>query len=567
MQSHPTANFPELDRVDAQAIVFAERVKRSGLLGIVPSWPLRNATLNCHRNEVFEFVVDPLKAFASYSGLDLDVAIGAYDDTLSWSALCAADCELVWLNYDRYRARDDSFLEWLIGRLRDLRARSDGPIILNNWASEDEDASVFNCALEKAISEIDDAHLLDLADLRRKLGTKFYDARLIRIAGAAFSEQTYLELARKLGLVLVPSLLARPLKAVVFDADETLWSGVLSEDGVDGIRIAEAHRSLHQAVLELRKLGVFTALLSKNDRSDIEAAFAERADLDLKARDFDVIIANWRSKAEGVMRIAESLRIADDAILFVDDNPGELAAVGMQCRGISLLMAGPKADATVRGLRHYPGLFFRRSTPEDALRSADLAAETVRAATRAASSDPHEYLQTLKMEVDAISDADVDLVRAAEISGKTNQFNLAQARLAARALAKRVADREHRVVTLALRDRLSDSGVIGLLVARRDNHDLVVEDLCLSCRALGRGIEDFLVGAALVAATDEQVTNIVFPFKRGPRNRPVLDWLGGRAGAELLNDEGAVSIPWDWRRQVELLTATPIELRVKGTSV
>jgi FkbH-like protein len=132
-----------------------------------------------------------------------------------------------------------------------------------------------------------------------------------------------------------------------------------------------------------------------------------------------------------------------------------------------------------------------------------------------------------------------------ELSQKTNQFNLSLGRLDALKLSKRLEDPKACVVTFGLRDRLSDSGLIGLIVVRRDARNARVEELTISCRALGRGLEDLMIGAALEGALGDQVglTDLIFQHREGPRNQPARSWLTRRSGS-VLPSEGQQKIAW-----------------------
>jgi len=127
---------------------------------------------------------------------------------------------------------------------------------------------------------------------------------------------------------------------VVCDLDNTLWSGILTEDGPAGIVVSEAHQQLQRRLVALRDRGVFLALASENDRETVEHVFGSRRDLAVSLADFSSVEIGWVSKAQSVAAIAAGLRIGADALLFVDDNPDGLAEVAISARGVHLLLAG-----------------------------------------------------------------------------------------------------------------------------------------------------------------------------------------------------------------------------------
>jgi FkbH-like protein len=238
------------------------------------------------------------------------------------------------------------------------------------------------------------------------------------------------------------------------------------------------------------------------------------------------------------------LRIGVDAVVFVDDNPGELATVATRWTGLHTVHAKEDAEGTCRALDWYPGLWAWSVGEADALRLADLGAVTLRAQALMASADRQAYLESLQVRLDLALNPQARLARLVELSQKTNQFNLNLRRVSEVEMARRLGDRGHRVVSIRLRDRLADSGIIGLICGRREGGALVIDELCISCRALGRDLEDLMVGEAVRWMLEElPAERVEFKHQTGPRNEPARSWLARLLGHPLVGEQGRESAP------------------------
>jgi FkbH-like protein len=347
----------------------------------------------------------------------------------------------------------------------------------------------------------------------------------------------------------IPASLSPRIKAIVVDLDCTLYEGVLGEDGIDGINLSPACLELQTELLRLKESGMFLAIASRNEQTDVEDLLHHRQDFPLKLEDFAAIQVNWQDKAENIVKIAESLRIGIDSILFIDDNPGELAKVSERLPGIWTILASNQLP-TVDILKLYPRLWAWEKTYDDNLRLADLNASAVRDSLIKKSDNIEEYWQALQVEMDIHLNPIDRLKRLCELSQKTNQFNLALSRINEVEMSDYLAREDYIVASIHLRDRLSDSGNIGLIIGQKINDSLVIQEICISCRALGRHLEDIMIGCVLRMMVDIFSTkDIIFKYRRAPRNQPSLDWLKQFAKTQLFDDNedlGNIMIANDW---------------------
>jgi FkbH-like protein len=501
----------DLQRHAAQNTLFCAQPARADLLELsLPTQDAQPLTINVWRNHNFETLSQLIEPYSLFGRWHAHWNLSAYDDTLLFEGWQPAAAELIWL--DAERAGDSA---WLAHRVAALRALTRAPILLASWLPAAD-----------ALQEIADVYVLDLRELCRTFDVPLLNERTAALAGTPISKQAQPLIARELGCRALPALLFPPIKGIALDLDDTLHAGVLAEDGAHGVQLTDAHRTLQLQLKALRERGVYLCLVSRNEPRDVAQLYEARADYPLRPADFSVIEVSWNDKPAALQRCTEHLRIAPDALLFVDDNAGELAASSAALPSLHTLHAQPDAALTLRALDHYPGLWRFRTGAADAVRIADLQANTERTALAARALDPDAYFRSLQVQLSFRYNAPSELERAAELSAKTNQFNLALKRWNVASLREYLSLPDASIVSVQLQDRLSDSGVIAVLCAHRQGPTLRVEELCISCRALGRRLEHSIVMLALRALPGLRgCTDVEFAVAEGARNQPALRWL------------------------------------------
>lgn len=554
-----------LRRLEWQPVLLAETPKRLELLGLSPSWATRPLRVRVHRNTAFEHVTALVAPFLAYAGFSATFEHGDYDDSLTSlsSGGDGVDVELVWLDLDRYGSTEPAALaDWLVDRLHVLRGRSLAPVLVADWPGPGDGPAAFNARLAARVHEVPDVVVADVSSIAERLGDRFLDLRAREAAGTGMSARAAVLAAQRLGLRWLPALVAPRVKALAVDLDMTLYQGVLGEDGPDGVVLTPEHQRLQTALRDLRDAGVLLAVVSRNEPGDVERLFARRPDFPLRLDHFSARAIGWGRKSDGVAAVAAAMRISPDAVVFVDDNVGELAEVADRVRVAGVLHAADPA-ATTTALSLFPGLHGHVSTQEDTLRARDLAAAAQRA--QAPATDPVDYLRSLQVHLDLALDLADHLPRMADLAAKTNQFNAALRRTGSAEFARWLADPGVHVVTAALRDRLSDSGIVAVVAGRRSaDGRLLVEELCISCRALGRGIEDALIGAAVGALLTETGADVVaVRYRPGPRNEPARAWLAEHAAGPV-SGPGEVVLGWDRDACDRLVRTAPVALNWKG---
>jgi FkbH-like protein len=544
-----------LDRAEWQAVLF-NTPNRAELVACVPRWACRTVRVRVHRNHGFEPVSSGTSAYAAWNRFALDWSIGAYDDSLSLRLQDDADVEVIWLDRGRIVSLAAEELgNWLVGRLRALRLVTTNPILVLAWPLSLADQRII------ADAAIPGVHVADLEPLASQLGNDWLDPRAEAISGTRLSNRACLEVARKLACCWLPAAVtSSSARAIAIDLDETLYRGVLGEDGPAGVELTPGHRALQERLVRFRREGGLLALVSRNEPQDVEQLFACRSDFPLRFGDFSIVEASWGDKAVALERVARRLRIGTDTIVFVDDNPGELSTVATSTSAITVHARRDGAE-TEAALAHVAGIFRWRGSHEDHLRANDLRAAETRGAVARDAVSPDEYLRSLRVRLGYIIGARAELPRVAELVSKTNQFNLSLRRSNEAQIARRLDERSSNVIAIRLSDRLSDSGIVAVLVGSREGDTLRVEELCVSCRALGRHLEDcMLTQALLFLAGETPPRHVAFELRKGPRNEPARRWLAQYADVTITDEVDQVEMTF------QAIVAKPLSSNI-GTEV
>jgi FkbH-like protein len=287
-------------------------------------------------------------------------------------------------------------------------------------------------------------------------------------------------------------------KCLVLDLDNTLWGGVIGDDGLEGIVLGEgsaageAHLALQRYAKQLHQRGVILAVCSKNEPTIAESVFRDHPEMLLKRSDIAAFVANWTDKAANLQRIAEQLNIGIDSLVFVDDNPAERARIRESLPAVAVPELPPDPALWVRCLAdagYFEAVAF---TDEDRARNEQYAANASRDSLRELSQTVDEFLSGLEMMVTCGPIRPVDLARVTQLINKTNQFNPTTRRYTApEVLAFASSDR---CVTLQFRliDRFGDNGLVSAMLMRADEHDPAILDIdtwVMSCRVFGRQLE------------------------------------------------------------------------------
>jgi FkbH-like protein len=288
----------------------------------------------------------------------------------------------------------------------------------------------------------------------------------------------------------------RSAKCLVLDLDNTLWGGVIGDDGLEGIKLGqgspggEAFLAVQAHALELSRRGVILAVCSKNDEANALLPFEQHPEMLLRRGDISAFVANWNDKASNIRAIAEMLNIGIDSLVFLDDNPFERNQVRQALPEVHVPEVSDDPGLVPFCLADAGYFESVAVTADDLKRREQYAANAERTRMKESSGDISSYLASLEMRMPWHRFRPLDHERTVQLINKTNQFNLTTRRYtSADVLA--VADDPRAVgITFRLLDNFGDNGIIAIVIARvGEDRAAAIDTWLMSCRVLGRGVE------------------------------------------------------------------------------
>jgi FkbH-like protein len=381
---------------------------------------------------------------------------------------------------------------------------------------------------------------VDLQGAAGELGRRsFYDPRSYHWTKQPFSTEGVAWLAQHLWAG-VRALTTGPKKVLVLDLDNTLWGGVVGEEGPRSVRVGgeqpegAAYLAFQRHALRLSQRGVVLAVCSKNNLADAKEPFEVNPDMALSLSDFAAFEASWDPKSVAIARIAETLRLGLDAFVFFDDNPVERAEVRAALPQVAVVEAPSDPADYVRVLES--GLYFEAARVQEAdrQRAQQYQAEAQRREVHQSAVSLDDYLRSLDMRGHAAPVEEPDLPRVVQLIAKTNQFNLTTRRHSEGEVRRLLADERTLHLALRLHDRFGDYGLIGVVLGvplEGEPTTCRLDTWLMSCRAIGRGVEDFTLNGVADAARALGYESLLGEFRQSAKNAPVAD-LFSRFGFE-----------------------------------
>ncbi len=428
---------------------------------------------------------------------------------------------------------------------------SAGILDLQQRPSERQFVAALNHAWYAQVQQHPGACLLDLEGVVCRMGVDVaLDERAWAVAKNPFTRQAMVAIGREYGKFF-RTMLGSVKKCIVLDCDNTLWGGIIGEDGPHGIRIGEAYpgccyQALQEEVLHLRRRGILVALCSKNNEADVREVFDTNPDMLLKADDIAAAEINWEPKPDNLRRLAERLNLGLDSFVFVDDSPFECGLVREALPEVGVVELSGDPSGFAERLRNSGWFNALRVTADDRARTENYHAEALRQERKASAASLDDYLQGLQMKAVLTIDDAAAIPRVAQMTQKTNQFNLTTRRYTEAAVRALVERADASVLSMRLADDISDLGIIGLamLVYRGDVAE--IDTFLLSCRALGRRADQALMSVAMRVAAAHGCRWMEGCYLPTPKNRQV-EGLYGTLGFERMPDRDGIA--W-WHRSL-----------------
>jgi FkbH-like protein len=384
-------------------------------------------------------------------------------------------------------------------------------------------------------------HICDIEFLSNRRGNlSGIDDRTWFESKQPFAPGLLVDVAREFAHIL--SHIAVPAKKVmVLDLDNTLWGGVIGEDGIEGIELGttsprgEAFRDFQQYLLQLAGRGILLAVCSKNDHDKAIEPFEKHPEMVLKLKDIVSFKANWEPKSESIRQIAKELNLGLDSFVFIDDNPAEIEIVNQYLPEVATICAGDDPSFFVAKVKDSRYFEQRRLTEEDVARVQQYKQEAERAQLRESVTDMDAYLASLDMRGIVRPFNVLDVPRITQLIGKSNQFNLTTRRRSEAEVLSIIHNPAYSAFTVRLSDRFGDHGLISLVITRAEGIDLYVDTWLMSCRVLKRQVEDEVLNEIVRLAREKGCTRILGQYIPSVKNGMVAD-LYPRMGFTPLRD-------------------------------
>ncbi len=527
-------------------------------------------------NATLDFIVPFLQATGLRYGLALDVVTGGFDQPMQdaldpGSAInrCKPDAVLLALDHRGLPFRQPGAEQWPPYRaeqaLSDLNAMRDGirrhsgatclvqtipapltPLFGSLDASLPGSLraaiSAFNATLASSTAEQGDV-LIDIDWVAQAMGlAQWHDDRGWHMARMAFSQRA-LPIYAEHVVRAIAALRGKARKCLVLDLDNTLWGGVIGDDGLDGIALnqgdarGEAHRAIQAAALDLRRRGIVLAVCSKNDEATARLPFQQHAGMLLKESDIAVFVANWEDKASNLERIAQRLDIGVDSLVFLDDNPVERLQVRQALPQVAVPELGDDPSTFVNSLLCAGYFESAAFTAEDLARADQYQGNAERAGLMESSRDLGAFLQSLAMTIQFAPFQAQGRKRITQLINKTNQFNVATRRYTEAQVAALETSGDHFTLQVGLVDRFGDNGMISAVICQRRVDEWEIDSWLMSCRVLSRQVEQSVCNHIARHARQAGAKRLLGTYIPTPRNHIVSD-LFSRLGFVRIGSPG-----------------------------
>lgn len=400
-----------------------------------------------------------------------------------------------------------------------------------------------NARLLRLAERHPDVVVLDLDTLVTD-GVAVTDPRLSVYAKAHLTPALLAGYAREVGH-LARHVCGQTKKVLAIDLDGTAWGGILADDGPDALEVdegyrGEAYQAFQRLVRQLASQGVLVAAVSKNDPEPVRDVLRQHPGLLLREEDFIRIAANWRPKHENLGELAEDLNLGVDSIVFVDDSPHEAGLVRRELPGVAVVQVNDEPVWHVPRLLADGWFDVVGLTAEDHERPARYRDELTRKDFLSSFTSVPDYLRELGITVRVALAADSEAGRLSQLTVRTNQFNLTTERMQPADVENLIRDPGALVLAVRAADRFGDSGIVGAILARREGDTLAIGNVVLSCRVLGRGVEQAALSALLEHARAGGAAAVTGTYRRSSRNGNVAEFYP-RHGFATVTDDGDVA--------------------------
>jgi len=386
-----------------------------------------------------------------------------------------------------------------------------------------------NGELRRIASGFRGVYMLDYDALVARHGSKqWHDERKWLTARLPIAAPHLLDMAREWMRFIVP-LSGRASKVLVVDLDNTLWGGVIGEDGMAGIQVGAeypgaAYQALQRALLDLSRKGILLAVCSKNNQDDAMEALEKHPGMLTRAKHFAALRINWTDKAQNLREIAQELNVGLDSLAFLDDNPFEREQVRASLPEVSVIDLPKNPLQYAETVRNFAGFERLTLSSEDQQRTEMYAAQKERSTAEQTFQSKEDFFRFLEQEAELEPVTGLTLARVAQLTQKTNQFNLTTRRYSEAQIAELAKQATWHIFSIRVRDRFGDHGLVGVAMAHDEGEQCEIDTFLLSCRVIGRTVETALLAHLAESAAQRGRKRLVGWFLPTKKNAPARDF-------------------------------------------
>ena len=476
------------------------------------------------RNEQVENFAEKINIYSALSKLKFKFFFSGYDNNLPILKVKNYDISIIWLDYNQYKINSE-FFDWIKSKANDLSGFSDyvliKPIIIPN--TQRKKIIELNKKFKK-IFKNEKVIFLDIIDEMLENYKEIWDLKRSDFFGTKTSAYGQDLQSKLIGLKVFPSLFNQKIKSIIFDLDDTLYTGVVGEDGIKKIYLDINQKKATKIYSSLQKNGTLLSICSKNNIDDVKEIFKKKL---LKKDIFFPIKANWEVKSKNIQEIQKILKISYHNMLFIDNNISEIIEVKKKIPNINVFWSHD-SQSFINCLKYYPNIvdYFNLNSKEiDARRIKDLKASLKR--KKLLNSSKHEnHLSILKMKIEYRLNNKKEFDRIFSLTNKVNQFIFTYKRFNKSEITEYINNPNKFVFTIALQDKFSNSGNVGVIFFSIIDNILYLDDLCVSCRALGRNLEDYFIFYPIkILLKKFKFDSLVIKFIPGPKNKPAKKYF------------------------------------------
>ncbi len=387
-------------------------------------------------------------------------------------------------------------------------------------------------------------YIIDLKLLIENNGRKiFYSEKLWYLGGMKYSLEAVTIFSDEIERI-IKSVKGKKKKCLILDLDNTLWGGIIGEDGIENIELSEfkegaRYKDFQKRLKEIKEIGVILAIVSKNNHEDAIDVFKNHKHMVLQESDFVSLKINWKHKIQNIRELSEELNIGLDSFVFIDDNPFERESVINQLPEV-FVPEFPKDTAKLEQfvINLYNDHFLTLLSTNEDKKKTQMYRQNVKRVSALKSTDSlDDFLKTLKTEIEISKIKNDDITRVAQLTQKTNQFNLTTRRYTEKDIKAFMESDNHDIFVISVKDKFGDNGTVSVIILNKnDETTLEIDTFLMSCRVMERKIEDQVLGVIENRSLADGYRYINAYYIPTEKNRPV-ETLFERLGYTLMDKD------------------------------